>query len=152
MDRALREKAGVRGLKPRQLHVFDDPRRDDRGWVLSVAHLAVVRADRLDARYADRTRLVPTANPGRLPYGHGDIVARAVDDLRPRYAASPDPDALLGREFTLRRLRQAHEAVAGRPLQRDWFRRTMEPRLQPTGEFATGVRGRPAELFRRAAT
>jgi 8-oxo-dGTP diphosphatase len=152
VDRALREKAGVRGLRPRQLEVFDDPKRDDRGWVLSVAHLAVVPSDRLAERFPDRTRLMPTSNPGRLPYGHGSIVTRAVDDLRPRYAASPDPDDLLGPEFTLRRLRLAHEAVAGRPLQRDWFRRTMEPQLRPTGEVETGVRGRPAELFRRVAT
>jgi hypothetical protein len=145
-------KAGVRGLRPRQLHVFDDPKRDDRGWVLSVAHLAVVRSERISSRLPDRTRLVPTSNPGRLPYGHGGIVARAVDDLRPRYAVSPDPDGLLGRAFTLRDLRMAHQAVAGKPLQRDWFRRAMEPQLEPTGELATGVRGRPAELFRRLAT
>ena len=42
VNRSLREKANVRGLHPRQLHVFDDPERDDRGWVLSVAHVAVV--------------------------------------------------------------------------------------------------------------
>ena len=40
VDRSLRVKANVRGLHPRQLHVFDDPTRDDRGWVLSVAHVA----------------------------------------------------------------------------------------------------------------
>ena len=40
VKRSLRDKAGVRGLHPHQLHVFDDPNRDDRGWVLSVAHVA----------------------------------------------------------------------------------------------------------------
>jgi 8-oxo-dGTP diphosphatase len=150
VDRALRDKSGVRGLRPRQLHVFDDPERDDRGWVLSVAHLAVVRSDRVGTRHPDRTRLMPTSKPGRLPYGHGAIIARAVDDLRPRYAAAPDPDGLLGPQFTLRELRLAHEAVAGEPLQRDWFRRVMQPRLVATGRFAAPGRGRPAELFRRA--
>ena len=29
--RSLRDKAGVRANNPQQLHVFDDPRRDDRG-------------------------------------------------------------------------------------------------------------------------
>jgi 8-oxo-dGTP diphosphatase len=149
VDRALRTKAGVRGLRPRQLHVFDDPRRDDRGWVLSVAFLSVVRSDRIATRLSERTRLMPTSNPGRLPYGHGGIVARAVDDLRPRYAARPDPDGLLGAEFTLRALRSAHEAVAGESLQRDWFRRVMEPQLESTGRVVAAGRGRPAELFRR---
>ncbi|HYO03759.1 MAG TPA: NUDIX domain-containing protein [Mycobacterium sp.] len=149
VDRALRTKAGVRGLRPRQLHVFDDPQRDDRGWVLSVAHLAVVRSDRISMRLPDRTRLRPTSNPGRLPYGHGGIVARAVDDLRARYATSPDPDGLLGTEFTLRQLRLAHEAVAGESLQRDRFRRVMDPQLEATGRSVATGRGRPAELFRR---
>jgi ADP-ribose pyrophosphatase YjhB (NUDIX family) len=150
VERALRDKAGVRGLRPRQLHVFDDPKRDDRGWVLSVAHLAVVRSDRISTRLRDRTRLMPAAAPGRLPYGHGGIVARAVDDLRRRYGVGPDPDGLLGAEFTLRELRLAHEAVAGEVLQRDWFRRTMEPLLAATGRVVAGGRGRPAELFRRS--
>lgn len=149
VDRSLRVKAGVDGLQPRQLHVFDDPGRDDRGWVLSVAHLAVVRAGRLVSRFPERTRLVPTSRPGRLPHDHGDIIARTVEDLRRRYAAAPDPEGLLGDEFTLRDLRLAHEAVAGEPLQRDRLRRVMEPHLAPTGEVVTGNRGRPAELFRR---
>jgi 8-oxo-dGTP diphosphatase len=150
VDRSLRDKAGVSGLRPRQLHVFDDPKRDDRGWVLSVAHLAVVESERIAARHCDRTRLVPASRPGRLPHGHGGIVARAVDDLRARYAVSPDLDGLLGAEFSLRQLRLVHEAVAGKSLQRDWFRRAMEPQLAPTGRFVTAGRGRPAELFRRS--
>jgi len=70
-------KANVRGLHPRQLHVFDDPDRDDRGWVLSVAHVQVVRPEQLAARFTDTTRLVPVHAPGRLPYDHVDIVALA---------------------------------------------------------------------------
>jgi 8-oxo-dGTP diphosphatase len=149
VDRSLRVKANVRGLHPRQLHVFDDPRRDDRGRVLSVAHVDVVRADRLASRFAATTRLVSVGAPGRLPYDHAGIIARAVDHLRSHYIAKPDPDRLLGDEFTLRELRLAHEAVAGQELQRDAFRRTMEPQLVATSTTTTGTRGRPAELFRR---
>ena len=149
VDRSLREKANVRGLHPRQLHVFDDPQRDDRGWVLSVAHVEVVQAERLESRFADTTRLVPVETPGRLIYDHVDIIELAVDHVRSHYADKPDPDGLLGDEFTLRDLRLAHEAVAGRPLQRDTFRRAMEPQLVATGSMTAGTRGRPAELFRR---
>ncbi|MGV0838464.1 NUDIX hydrolase [Mycolicibacterium thermoresistibile] len=149
VDRSLRVKANVVGLHPRQLHVFDDPDRDDRGWVLSVAHVDVVQPSRLESRIPATTRLMPVGAPGRLPYDHADIVARAVDYLRVRYADRPDPDGLLGEQFTIRELRMAHEQVAGHALQRDWFRRTMEPQLVATGTMASGGRGRPAELFRR---
>lgn len=149
VNRSLRDKAGVRGLRPRQLHVFDDPNRDDRGWVLSVAHVDVVRLEQLESRSADATRLVPVETPGRLPYDHADIIRRAVEYIRAHYRDKPDPDRLLGDEFTLRELRLAHEAIAGHPLQRDTFRRAMESQLVPTGTTTAGTRGRPAELFRR---
>jgi 8-oxo-dGTP diphosphatase len=149
VDRGLLEKANIRGLHPRQLHVFDDPQRDERGWVLSVAHVDVVRPEQLASRFAETTRLMPTSAPGRLSYDHVSIIGRAVEDLRSRYRREPDPDGLLAEKFTLRQLRLAHEAVAGIPLQRDTFRRTMEPQLVATGSAISEGRGRPAELFRR---
>ncbi|WP_326548036.1 NUDIX domain-containing protein [Mycolicibacterium sp. ND9-15] len=150
VDRPLRDKANVRGLHPRQLHVFDNPTRDDRGWVLSVAHLQVVRPEQLADRFAETTRLVSTDAPGRLPFDHADIIKLAVDDVRSRYRDKPDPDGLLGDEFTLRELRIAHEVIAAEPLQRDTFRRAMESQLVATGATSISGRGRPAELFRRA--
>lgn len=149
VTRSLAQKADIRGLLARQLQVFDKPDRDDRGWVLSVAHIAVVPLQRLSPRFADTTRLVPVGSPGRLVYDHADIIALAVDDVRARYTAAPDPDGLLGEQFTLRELRLVHEAVQGEALQRDNFRRAMESRLEPTGERVAAGRGRPAELFRR---
>jgi len=55
--RTLRDKCGIEGLEPRQLHVFDDPARDDRGWVLSVAHVVAVRAETLADALASRDDL-----------------------------------------------------------------------------------------------
>lgn len=150
VQRCLTTKAGVTGMNPRQLHVFDDPHRDNRGWVLSVAHVDVVRAERLDARHNDRTRLAPIDRPGRLPYGHGQLINQAVAHVRQRYATAPDPDHLLAEPFTILELRRLHEAVAGKALQRDTFRRRMEPQLAPSGQLTTGTRGRPAELFRKS--
>lgn len=152
VDRSLREKANVRGLRPRQLHVFDDPDRDERGWVLSVAHVQVVQLDRLASRFTETTRLMSAGAPGRLSFDHRTIIERAVEDLRSRYRGEPDPDRLLGDYFTLRELRLAHEAIAGEALQRDTFRRTMEPELAATGTTITAGRGRPAALFRRRQT
>lgn len=146
--RSLRQKAGVTGLAPRQLKVFDEPGRDDRGWVLSVAHVDAVPASRLDLTESD-ARLVPVdADELRgLPYGHGEIIEAAVAALRASYEEHPDPARLLQRPFTLRELRKLHEAVAGQPLARDTFRRMMEPQLSATGQMSTGRVGKPARLF-----
>src|ERR1700719_2017580 len=66
VQRCLREKAGVEGTRPRQLHVFDKPNRDDRGWVLSVAHMDAGRPELLDGRIDEQTRIVPADDPGIL--------------------------------------------------------------------------------------
>ncbi len=154
VQRCLREKAGVRGLEPRQLYVFDRPDRDDRGWVLSVGHLVVTPYDSVTLD-PDRARLLPIVDgrvdpPGRrrsLPFDHDRIVELALDNLRARYEIAPDPDRLLPWPVTLRELRLVHESIAGRPLQKDTFRRAMLSQLRPAGRLSKGTRGKPAELF-----
>lgn len=151
--RALEVKAGIAGLHPRQLHVFDDPQRDPRGWVISVAHVDVVPYSRLQEALANRddVRLAAVTAPrAKLPYDHRQIIDAAVDEVRARYAAEPDPFGLLETsEFTLLELRQVHEAVRGVRLQKDTFRRHMEEHLDSAdGKLSQGV-GRPATLYRR---
>ena len=162
--RVLRDKAGLSGVDPRQLHVFDDPARDPRGWVVTVAHADTIRAEDVDThRSSDHdVTVAPVEGTGAsaraqlpdrqrtLPYDHAEILSVATEDLRRRYAEAPDPAGLLPEPFTLLQLRQVHEAVGGRPLQKDTFRRRMEPHLIATDDRTTGTTGRPAQLFRRA--
>ena len=147
VHRSLTEKAGLPALLPEQLHVFDRLGRDDRGWVLSVAHVATIRW--VDAASMG-LRLVPVRDVPPMPYDHGDIVARAVAELRRGYALQPDPSGLLAEPFTLRDLQRLHESVAGQNLMRDAFRRRMEPQLVATGGLARGSVGKPAREFRKA--
>jgi 8-oxo-dGTP diphosphatase len=156
--------AGSAAWRPRQLHVFDDPGRDDRGWVVSVAHVDVVPVERLEPALAARDDLAlapiaprgtngagatsPVDVPGRqtsLPFDHDEIVALAVDDLRERYRAAPDPGGLVREPFTFLALRRTHDAVIGEPQQKDTFRRQMLPLLVEDGEIARGGVGRPAQ-------
>jgi len=156
VERSLDQKLGVRDIRPAQLNVFDDPDRDERHWVLSVAHVAVVRPEQLKSLgdgTAKNTRLVSVDRPGELAWDHPNIVKRAKDYVRSRYEEQPDPDRLLGNTFTLRELRLVHDAVADNdepPWDRDAFRRRMQGLLVATGvKSDSGSRGRPAELFRR---
>ena len=152
VTRSLADKAGVTARHPAQLAVFDDPGRDERGWVISVAHLTVIPYPALlDALLAgpDRIRLAPVSRPGPLPYDHKAIVTAATQELKRRYADHPDPERLLGPRFTISELRDVHEAIAGAHLQKDTFRRAMEPHLQGTVTRSSGTVGRPSQRFRR---
>ncbi|MGV1004472.1 MAG: NUDIX hydrolase [Candidatus Nanopelagicales bacterium] len=154
VERCLRDKLGVEGVRPHQLRVFDAPGRDHRDWVISVAHLAVVRTVQLKSLgsgSATRTRTMPVDRPDVLVWDHPEIVKLAKNYVRDRYKAAADPDRFLGTRFTLRELRQVHSWVAGKNLDRDRFRRAMEHLIEPTQaiEENTGSRGRPAQYFRR---
>jgi 8-oxo-dGTP diphosphatase len=70
VTRSLIQKAGVTGGHPAQLAVFDDPHRDERGWVLSVGHVAVIPYAALAGALPadpDRVRLAPVSRPEPLP-------------------------------------------------------------------------------------
>lgn len=155
--RVLRDKVGVTGERLRQLRVFDDPERDPRYGVLSVAHVDLVRHERLADRAGDDVLLAKIeadrvelpAGQRRLCFDHDEVVAAAVRWARAAYAEHPDPAGLLGDAFTLYELRRVHEAVHGGELQKDTFRRQMDPHIEPTGQPRTGSVGRPAQVYRR---
>lgn len=163
---ALQEKCGIAGMSPRQLFVADEPGRDDRGWVMSVAHtdtqrwdalepFLTARAETLALAWLTRTdkRGVHMTLPGRqrtLPFEQDVILTQAVLAMRARYEHAPDPDGLLPDEFTVLELREVHEAVLGHALDKDLFRRKHIDRLVATDGWKTGTVGRPAQLFRKA--
>lgn len=144
VERSLRDRTGLRGITPRQLHVFDALDRDDRGRVLSVAHLIALPRTALHD-----VDLVPVTEAHGLDFDHDAIVERAVTALRDSYIDRPDPEELLGPEFTLLELHRLHCAIDPGTAQKDTFRRAMLPHLADLERLQEGVVGKPARLFRR---
>ncbi len=147
--RALREKAALDGVRPVQLHVFDALDRDDRGWVIAVAHLDVVPYERIEPALGGQVALEPVADLAGLAFDHDEILRFATEHVRREHETRPDPFALLPEPFTLLDLRRLHEAVTGTPLVKDTFRRRMVPHLTETGGTRDGVVGKPARLWER---
>ncbi|WP_016933531.1 NUDIX hydrolase [Rhodococcus sp. R1101] len=144
-ERALRDKAGLTGVDFHQLAMLDDPERDDRGWVLSMAHGAAVPVAEIPAE----AHLAPTTETTGLAFDHAEIVDLAVADLRRRYSAAVDPGNFLGEQFTVLDLRMLYETVYARSYPKDTFRRHLLHGLEPTGELRREGTGRPAEIYRR---
>lgn len=156
-------------LRPRSttrvqmIDVYDAPERDERGWVVSVAHATSVLTEDLARLPQETTEVLPLhgsadrgcrLTPESLAYDHDDMVTTAVRRARRRYERSPDPLGLLRAPYTLSQLRHVHEAVLDAPLKRDTFNRRMvpylEPALDPRGEplLTSETVGRPAQLYR----
>jgi 8-oxo-dGTP diphosphatase len=170
-DRALAEKANLGGVFIEQLYTFGDPARDPRTRVISVAYYALVEPAALersaaspDARLARLSvpwdgesggpvdALGDEAAPLPLAFDHADILGTAVKRIRGKLDYAPIGFELLPPRFSLRDLRLVHEAILGRPLNKDSFRRRVLDRglVVPTGERDTAVGHRPPELYRFA--
>ena len=81
---------------------------------------------------------------------HRRILATAVGRLRAKMKYRPVIFELMPPTFTLTALQHAAEAISGRRLHKQNFRRFVETSavVEPTGEFSNRTGGRPAALFR----
>ncbi len=166
--RLLASKAGLRGVYLEQLYSFGAPQRDPRTRVISVAYYALVPPRQLEDPARSEVRLAPLQVPWEgeaggpvlarderdrelaLAFDHADILGMAVLRIRGKLDYAPIGFALLPPRFTLHQLRQVHETILGRRLNKDSFRRRMlaSGQLENTGERQKQVGHRPAALFR----
>lgn len=169
--RVLRDKAGAKNVFLEQLYTFGDPKRDPRTRVITVAYYALVSAVVMEraltsaGQAAERATLrVPwqgevggpveafddAGTRLRLAFDHAAIIGTAVQRIRGKLRYAPIGFNLLPAAFTLLQLQQIHEAVLGRKLNKDSFRRTMLASnfVERTGSMQSDVGHRPAALYR----
>jgi 8-oxo-dGTP diphosphatase len=157
-ERKLREKTGVGSVHLEQLRTYAHPGRDPRGWLPSIAYMALVAPEALPAE----------GPPGREASWHAVAAlpplaldhARFIDDglwrLRARVADKAwfvrVAGGLLPGEFTLAQAQRLYEALRGEPVDPANFRRDVRATglLAATGERRSDGPGRPARVYRRA--
>jgi len=85
-----------------------------------------------------------------MRYDHRRILATGIARLRAKIKYRPVVFELMPGSFTLLRLQRAVEALAGRPLHKQNFRRLIDQQglVEETGEVSAEGAGRPAKLFR----
>ena len=85
-----------------------------------------------------------------MRFDHRRILATAIARLRAKLKYRPVVFELMAAEFTLTELQHTVEAISGRLLHKQNFRRLVETAalVEPTGETSTATGGRPAALFR----
>ena len=85
-----------------------------------------------------------------MRFDHRRILATAIARLRAKLKYRPVVFELMPNEFTLTELQRTVEAISGRHLHKQNFRRLVEgtARVEPTGDMSTATGGRPAALFR----
>lgn len=143
---ALRRQSRVRLSFGLDDFPFDDERVLDRYQLLYEAGL--VEESFADGR-ADSTGLaVPLGRAMR--FDHRRIAATAVQRLRAKIKYRPVIFELMPPAFTLTELQTTVEAISGRHLHKQNFRRLVEGAelVEPTGASSAATGGRPAALYR----
>jgi 8-oxo-dGTP diphosphatase len=161
--RELAEETGIRAARAylEQLGAYGAPRRDPRGRVISVAHLAVVPTmaapvagdDASAAQWSPVDDLLTA--PRKMAFDHATILRDAVGHLQEALEHTTLATRLCRAPFTVAELREVYEVVWGHPLDPRNFHRKMTSTpglLVDTGKVTTRNGGRPATLYRAGRT
>jgi len=126
---------------------WDEERALDRYELLYEAGL-VAEAERDGRPLFDRA--VTRLTGAFMRFDHRRILATAISRLRAKLKYRPVVFELMADTFTLTELQRAVEAISGRHLHKQNFRRLVEGAalVEPTAQTAPQTRGRPAALFR----
>jgi hypothetical protein len=127
---------------------WDEEKVLDRYELLYEAGL--IEEARRDGREAALARR-PFPMPGEpMRFDHRRILATAIARLRAKLKYRPVVFELMAPEFTLTELQRTVEAISGRRLHKQNFRRLVDTAalVEPTGDSSMATGGRPAALFR----
>lgn len=146
--RALPRKDRVRLYFGTEDAHWDEERVLDRYELLYEAGL--VEEARRDGRPAASQRTTLPRLGTAMRSDHRRILATGIARLRAKLKYRPVVFELLAPDFTLTELQRTVEAISGRHLHKQNFRRLVETGalVEPTGVMSTQTGGRPAALFR----
>ncbi len=151
--RELEEETGVRNIYLEQLYTFGSPQRDPRTRVISVAYIAIVRADVQELHVSDESsdvRWFPVrALPEKLAFDHEDIVSYALSRLRSKLEYTTLAFQLLPEVFSILELKHIYEQILGESLDKgNFYRKIKEAGILEETSMVREGRGRPTRLWR----
>lgn len=155
--RELLEETSLDHLYYEQLYTFGGPGRDPRGYVVSVAWLALAPYGKVAQTQAGddaaQAKWMSIYHPlPQLAFDHEDIFQIALARLRGKIDYSSIAFELLPPTFTINELRSVHKAIKGSTYEVHRFRRKVKRMLEDgVMEEAPGQRltqGRPAKVYR----
>ena len=157
-ERKLTEKTGVGPVHLEQLRTYAEPARDPRGWLPSIAYMALVTPEALPEEGPPEREASwhPVDDLPELALDHATIVDDGLWRLRARVADKAwfvsVAGGLLPDPFTLGHAQRLYEALRGEAVDTANFRRDIAATglLEPTGSVHSKGPGRPGRLYRRA--
>jgi 8-oxo-dGTP diphosphatase len=151
--RELREETNIENVFLEQLYTFGNPKRDPRGWVVSVAYYALVAPEQhqmIASTDASRAAWFDIHHLPKLAFDHNEILQVALKRLRGKLTYAPIGFELLPEKFSIKQLQRLYEIVLDTELDNRNFRKkifSMEV-LRELKEKQKGVAHRAAKLYK----
>ena len=133
---------------PLVIHCYAGVSRSPAAAYIALCALAPDRCETTLAQELRRQQVEPLGLA--MCFDHRRILATAMGRLRAKMKYRPVIFELMGDTFTLTELQRTVEAISGRHLHKQNFRRLVEGSeiVEPTGETTHLTGGRPAALFK----
>lgn len=150
--RIMKTKLGIGNLYLEQLYSFDDPERDPRGRVISIAHYALVNPYKFEivaGKMANDVRWFPVHDVPELGFDHTQIFRQTLQRLQSKILYNPVGFELLDETFTMTELHELYECILGITIDRRNFRRKIldSEYIVPTGTKREGLKNRHPDLY-----
>lgn len=151
--RILQSKLGIADVYLEQLYSFDEPKRDPRGRVISIAYYALINPTKFQLSAGAMTNDVQwfaIKKKPQLGFDHNSIFDVALARLSAKIQYHPAGFQLLDELFTMSELHQLYETIAGLSIDRRNFARKIlaADYVINTGLKREGSKNRHPELFR----
>lgn len=152
-NRIMKTKTGLENIYLEQLYSFDEPGRDPRGRVISVAHYALVNPQRFEVvagNMANDVQWFPVDTVPQLGFDHDQIFGQALQRLKSKILYYPVGFELLDETFTMTELHELYECILGISIDRRNFRRKIldSEYIIATGTKREGLKNRHPDLYR----
>lgn len=157
-------KTGIDNLYMEQLYTYGKPDRDERGRVVSVAHMALVKKEDIDMHDAMWFWVIPERDKSGkvvnicvqsedrrystqdLAFDHKQIIIDAFNRVQNKIEYTDVAFNFVPKYFTVKELEMVYQAILGRKVQ--GFRRKMGDKLITTNTMKDdGSAHRPAEYY-----
>ena len=151
--RELKEETNIGDVYLEQLYTFGAPERDPRGWIISVAHYALVAPEAHALIASSDARQAAWFSVTQLPalaFDHKQIFETGLARVRGKVSYTPIGFELLPKKFSLKELQKLYEIILGRALDNRNFRKKILGFgvLQETKDMQRGVAHRAARLYK----
>lgn len=150
--RVLCQLTGLEDIYMEQVHAFGDVGRDPGERVISIAYYALLGPDEYDNSLlaTHEAEWIPVDSLPALGFDHPQMVSRALDLIRVKFAREPIGFNLLPDMFTLSQLQSLYETILGEPLDKRNFRKRVAEMdcIEKTDHIDKTRSRRGAQLYR----